>query len=39
MTEEIFEKFGDEPSIEDVIALKTILEMLTKTARKKEGEG
>ena len=24
---------------EDVIALKTILEMLTKTARKKEGEG
>ena len=23
MTEEIFEKFGDEPSIEDAIALKT----------------
>lgn len=23
MNEEIFEKFGDEPSIEDVIALKT----------------
>lgn len=33
------EDFSSVLSGEDVIALKTILEMLTKTARKKEGEG
>lgn len=33
------EDFSGVLSGEDVIALKTILEMLTKTARKKEGEG
>lgn len=33
------EDFFSVLSGEDVIALKTILEMLTKTARKKEGEG
>ena len=33
------ENFFGVLSGEDVIALKTILEMLTKTARKKEGEG
>lgn len=33
------EDFSSVLSGEDVIALKTILEMLTKNARKKEGEG
>ena len=33
------EDFSGVLSGEDIIALKTILEMLTKTARKKEGEG